>query len=833
MNTQYESPFRNLAPGAETAVEGFEPETPFLDTRFTTESWEQRSVPPTDEREQQWTSQLDTPFVSRYDGEAPVNLEAQMVEEVVTEMFDRDFNEAVSGLATEAAAQALQFNANGSEAGSQFAATNEAGTQQLLAEWLNPLQLAMERMYEQAGNAAAQQQMENMSQADFETFFESFAPQPGAVSPEFEDFLKGAWRKLKKVASGAVNLAKKGISAVSKVLPVGALLKKLVKLVRPLLNRVIRFALGKLPAELRPAATLLGKRLGILREAGFGEAESQEHEAATMPEAEAISEAFDMEVVTLMFARDEQESEVLLNEATQESADLNAASPLTTLDNAREQFVAEFSRLQAGENPTPVIQQFIPAILPLLRVGMTVIGRQRVVNFLAGHLAKLVSPYVGPAAAAALSRALVNIGLRMITLETENETDPRVAARAVAATLEDAIRRINDFGFANFEGVGENLEQQGLLEAVTNEAFFEAAMAHFPPQLLDGTRLAEREMYFETSGEGEAGAWIMRPRPRYKKYSRIFEVSLTPQAAANVHTFGNQPLNAFLRSQNIALPAKVKIHVYEAIPGTVLTQIALLERRTPSLGTGGAAASSKLHPLTTRAAGLLLREPGLGRDPDPQFLESRNKIGIGNRFYYIEAARGYAVGAASKIRSSEVNLTVDLPSNQVRISVFLSEADAQRVVASGPKAGPMTAVRIAQGLAGAVINSISQGGPTRHLTFNRELPGEMEGEEFWQRIAGEAAKRVVKWLLEELAKALIKMVKAALIRYFNSRLAEFATATRNSADGVTVVLVFAHPGLQVLRAALAGRVPGMADVRAAARKLQLPSVSVVPGFVRR
>ena len=75
MDAVYESPFRALE--AESSAENFEPETPFLDTRYASESWQQReSPPPGNELEQQWATRVDTPFISQYDGEAPVNLEA-------------------------------------------------------------------------------------------------------------------------------------------------------------------------------------------------------------------------------------------------------------------------------------------------------------------------------------------------------------------------------------------------------------------------------------------------------------------------------------------------------------------------------------------------------------------------------------------------------------------------------------------------------------------------------------------------------------------------------------------------------------------------------------
>ncbi len=661
--------------------------------------------------------------------------------------------------------------------------------------------------------------------------FETFAPQPGTVGPQFEEFFGKIWRKVKSIARTAVDLAKKGLGALAKLgLPIGLLLKKLSRLVRPLLNRVVRFALNRLPASLRPLATILGRRLGILNESISGEAGETrgEEEAPTTPEAETIAREFDASIASLLYARDETQSEAVLNEAAQETPAEAEANPLGELDAARERFVTQFSQLQNGENAEPVVQQFIPAILPLLRIGITVVGRQRIVNFLAGYLAKLIQSFVGPSAATMLSRALVDAGLRLITLEAEMEPPPRMAARAVAAALEDAVRRVANFGFEQFENLEQNLEDQRLLETVASEAFFEASISHFPSQLLDVQRLEDREMYLESPGQQEF--WAYRPRPRYKKYTKVFQVALTRQSAAQIRSFGDQPLDAFLRARGVRLPATVKVHLYEAIPGTTLSRIALLEKRVPGLGSGGEEAWSKIHPLTVAAAQGLQLPAGLSRDTSEQYLESRNRIGIGQRFYYIEIAQ--SVGRGECVRHSQVNVTIDLRASQVRTGVFFSEADAQRIVATGPAVGAMAAARLAQGLLGATLHSIGTG-PSRHVRLIREATGELEGEEFWQRIAGEAAKQAIRWLLEELAKALMRVLKAALIRHLNARFAEFSTATRHPACGVTMTFLFNHPGLRVLHAALAGRMPNMGDVRAAARALQFPSIQIAPGFVWR
>jgi hypothetical protein len=818
VSTIYSSPFQPLQEKEYEAPDRFQPETPFLDTRFSSEAWypggEAEASPQT---EQQYTPKVETPFLTEYLGEAPVNAEAVALEQTLQELFDRDFNEAVSNLAMEAAAQAEQYSFT----------SGETGAQQMLTEWLDPLRRATEAMFETIGDAATKQQLETMGEAELEAFMQANAPAPANLAPEFEEFFGKVFKKIKSVVRSGINLAKQGIGALGKLMPIGILLKKLGTLVRPLINRVIKFALNKLPAELRPAANMLGRRLGIIRESETQEA----GQAATTQEAESIPQEFDAAIATLLFARDEAEGQAFLAEAaaeTPQEADVNA---IGEADAARERFVAQFSQLSAGENAGPVVQQFLPAVLPLLRTAITIVGRQRVVGFLAGYLAKLIQPYVGPQAATALSRALVNVGLRLITLETEEEAPSQTAARAVVATLEDTIQRVAEFGFEHFEHLDESVEQQRLLEVIANEAFFEATIAHFPAQLLDAHRLEDREMMFET--ETPPGVWAYRPNPRYQKYTRIYDVTITPQIASQVRSFGATTLGAFLRSQNVHLPVKARVHLFQAIPGTTLSRIAVLEKRTPGLGPGNPSAWTHIHPLTEQASGLLLSEPGLGKDVDARFLESRNMTAVGQRFYYLELPRsgGGAVTPIKGSRPSEVNLTIDLRASQIRVAAFLSEPDAQKIVAAGPAIGNQVALTLVSGLASGAINSV-RSGVSRHVNILREANGELQGEDFWQAIASEVGKKILVWFLEELAKALLSLLKAALVRYLNTRLAEFTTAARNPAYGVTLVFTYGHPGLRIWQAILAGRLPNWGDARAAAKALQFPSVNVYAGFRR-
>ena len=819
VTTTYSSPFQPLLEQESEAPDRFQPETPFLDTRFRSEAWytgEQHES--SSQSEQQYTPRVETPFLTEYLGEAPVNAEAVALEQTLQELFDRDFNEAVSNFAMEAAAQAEQFSFT----------SGETGAPQMLTEWLEPLRRATEALFETVGEAATKQQLETMGETELEAFLQAYAPPPNNLAPEFEEFFGKVFNKIKSIVRTGVNLAKKGIGALGKLaMPIGIILKKLGGLVRPLLNRVIKFALNKLPASLRPAADLLGRRLGIIRES-----ETQETgEAPTTQETESIPQEFDAAVATLFFARDEAESQAFLAEAAAETPQEADISAIGEADTARERFVAQFSQLAAGENAGPVVQQFIPAILPVLRIALTVVGRQRVVNFLAGYVAKLIQPYVGPQAATALSRALVDVGLRLITLEAEEEAPSQTAARAIVATLEDTIQRVSEFGFDHFDRLDESLEQQQLLEAVTNEAFFEATIAHFPSQLLDAQRLEDREMMLETGSQ--PGVWAYRPRPRYKKYTRIYEITITPQIASQVSSFGAIRLDAFLRTRNVRLPVKARVHLFQAIPGTTLSRIALLEKRTPGLGSGAQSAWSQIHPLTEQVSGLLLSEPGLGKNVEARFLESRNMIAVGQRFYYLELPHsgGGVVTPTKGDRPSEVNLTIDLRASQVRVAAFLSEPDAQKIVAAGPAVGNQVALSLIGGLASGAINSVRTG-VSRHVTILREANGELQGEDFWQAIASEVGKKILVWFLEELAKALLSLLKAALIRYLNSRLAEFTTAARNPLYGVTLVFTYSHPGLRIWHAILAGRLPNWGDARAAAKALQFPSVNVYPGFRR-
>src|SRR4029077_10481431 len=78
----------------------------------------------------------------------------------------------------------------------------------------------------------------------------------GSLSPEFENFF-GKWKK--KLAGVVKKVAKFAGKAVK--LGLGPVLNKIKALVKPLLNKVLQMAIGKLPEAVRPAAQQLAEKI--------------------------------------------------------------------------------------------------------------------------------------------------------------------------------------------------------------------------------------------------------------------------------------------------------------------------------------------------------------------------------------------------------------------------------------------------------------------------------------------------------------------------------------------------------------------------------------------
>lgn len=828
----------------------------------------------------------ESPFRAEFFGETEsAGHEDQAVEESLSLLYDAEFGEALSELTSEAAALSARQQDELGES-SNAALIGE----RCLSEWLAPLQHRAETLLQAMADAGGSTSPASLSEDEVDKFFENFSPERlkdsqhetglafGTVSamssPAAEQFLGGLVKKVAGVVKTAGNLARKGLQVVGSVLPIGPLLEKLKGLVRPLLDRVLKAALDQIPPSLRPAARSLATRLAgslagesgdsafletgsafqlanppihaetVLTDGRGGESlyegldttDAEWNESGfqvllpTTPEVSQLAGDFDAVVTRLLLAADENEQELLTEEA---AASINVAGrTLTELGEARAGFITRIGDLPRGGDPAPALEQFIPAImaaLPLIRTGIGLIGRGRVVDFLANQLAALIRPIVGPDTDR-LSKAIADAGLKLLTLEAGHSSGPSAAGpAAIGAVVEDTVRAVAMMPQSE-------LEDPSALAAATQLFFMESMSQHVPTSLLK-----PRPGHTPETSDG-AGQWVSMPQPPrragYRKFTRIFDVVVTEQTAKAVYGFGRVSLFNSLRDSRgeVRYPLRARVHLYEAIPGTWLSRIALLERKVPGLGK--TMAWPQIRPLTVEAAGMLLGQPGLGRPTPGKFLQTGHKIGVGQRFFYLEFAAPLQQPRPLCVRSSDVFVTADLRQGreQVRIALYLSEADsaavAKSIVAGEPLQGLM---QFKAGIENG-IRRVFTDGVGSHFDVLREASAAPAGESFLP-VAG-----LGKWVLEKAGSALISwIVKEVLDRVWEAlrgwakrRQDDFIGAVRDPACGVTIVLGFGgSPIIGAVRILIAGRVPTYSEWQSLVRTSSvLPELVVVPGVNR-
>ena len=70
------------------------------------------------------------------------------------------------------------------------------------------------------------------------------------------------------------------------------------------------------------------------------------------------------------------------------------------------------------------------------------------INFLAGLLAKLVSKYVPENVAKPLAASIVDVGMRTIGFEVNEESQTNLAYEAIANTIEETFQNMNSLNEA-------------------------------------------------------------------------------------------------------------------------------------------------------------------------------------------------------------------------------------------------------------------------------------------------------------------------------------------------------------------------------------------------
>jgi hypothetical protein len=781
-------------------------QTPFLDiTSFIAEEISQELL--------ETPATPTSPFLALYESHETGRLidpEAEEYAILLNELYDEEFHEGLSGLVDEATViYETQFQTeldNPQTIGYQ--------AERLLTQHFAPLAAEAEMMFEAMAREFSQRDPHSLPENEIDAIVDRYQP-AAELAPSFEDF----FGKLKKVAKKAISMAKKGAKLVAKVHPVGLILGKLKSLIKPLLKRVIQTAIGKLPLPLQPMAKKLADRLPFLKE--FEESYDYELEAAEQCEACRIQHEFNHQIANLLLARSEVEQDLEVARIWTEQP-AHDAYPIAELDQARERFVENLMSLRDGGDPTPYVENFVPAILPALRVGIKLVGRKKVVNFLAKLLGKLIIKFVGPQYTPALSQAIVDAGLRLIQLEASAEDAPRASAEVVAATVEETVRRVA--ALPDYV-----LDNEELLEGFALEAFEQAAAANLPPVLSE-------ETYRKRPSLGEArklrGTWKMMPggrRKRYKKFSRVIPVKITPHKAPTLEAYEAISLEEFLEEElGVAAGEEVEgfVHLYEAMPGTHLQGIARLEENTPGLNVPDG--YKLLHPLTPAAAEFLLGEPELGRQADPVSTLAAHVPAVGQRFYYLEIAGkkpllmpGMA-GRTKTRRPTQFWLIFDFPKNEIRIRLFLSEIRAQEI-----------AVKLRQhahiGSVVARLDNIARRGLHRAFAggFGRiKIIHEAVTPDQWFSALRRLPSLVPQTLMGRLQEWMLK----ALTTHLKQHSEEFIKAAEDTADGVTLVITLSNPpGFPQLRQALKGNGNSLGGL-SFSDGAPVAKVKVIPGY---
>lgn len=684
---------------------------------------------------------LNSPFPARFIAEAF----APEVEEAAVffaELEDEDFVDSLDQLINDAAAHQLADQRNWSSLPA------EADSRASLEDWIEPVATEAERALDGFAERLVGQDIYGMPAQEFEQLLEAAGNGGQFALSGYEGFLGGILRAGKKLVSGAVGLVKKGIAAVGKILPVNLLLNKLKGLVRPLLKRVIGAAMNRLPASVRPLARKLAAKLGV------AEAEAEDHASA-----EGLAEVFELEVASLLYAPEAEEE---LGESFFEVRGYESTDSLAALETARANFTERLAAMPDGSTPTAEVEQFLPAVMavqPLIKLGISIIGRQRVVKFIAGILANLAKGLIGEGPARMLATPVADLGLKVFGFETGAESDRIRAAEAVASTVEGAALRLLELPEAVFE-------DQLQLAAAAQEAFVDAAAAYLPDRVLHQD-LPERET------AGESGVWVLMPRsakPRYRfrKYTRVFAIPITRQVARAIRWSDGGTLEGHLLDRGIRRwPLEAEVDLYEAIPGTQFGHLTQDEATDEAL----AADSSEFQLLTPDIAGLLLREPALGKAAAAGPAVGRARPQVGRRYFRIRSSALGRINRAKRL-ARRIRVVMEPSKRRLRVQLRLSERQAQQILAMLQPSPPATRRDLP-----SVLAALRQ-------LYEHRLPEILTARMVRHALAKDAAEAAAP------VDALLKALAGALSKFLTQRAAQLAAAVADPANGVTISLTF-------------------------------------------
>jgi hypothetical protein len=500
-----------------------------------------------------YAAQFTSPFSEAAGFESDHQLETHAAEALLADFADEGFSDALEVLTQDAAARhAAAITRWSSDETVPAAAATE------IQQWLEAV--AVEADHRLAGLAEqyGDRTIESLSAAELEHFGgEVMLGETLSPLDSQEGFLKALIRKVKKVARGVATMAKKGLSAIGRFLPIGKLLDAVRRLIRPLLRRVLGRAIGRLPAPLQPPARRLAQRLGL---------EAQEEVLEHDHLGETLSADFDTRLAEHLLAPEQPLAEAQGGDYETVSFGEQPGDPVAALDAGRQRLAEYFETAEHQADPTAAMEQFIPAVLPLVKLGITVVGRDRVVKLVAGLIGRLIRPMVGGQLAPVLSRHLASAGLSLIGLEAEAAAGgSRLGADALVSVAEDTIREV-------FGANPEVLHNELLTAAVVHDAFTDAAARNLPADVL------RPELRADGAGH-DAGVWVSMPRGggrshRYRAYSRPLRIVIHRPMARHIMLSGGETLEDRLLEAGVqSFPAEAQVEAFETLPGGELGHI--------------------------------------------------------------------------------------------------------------------------------------------------------------------------------------------------------------------------------------------------------------------
>ncbi|MEM6343943.1 MAG: hypothetical protein AAF927_08685 [Bacteroidota bacterium] len=633
--------------------------SPFLNSEYLL------SEPPEPVRNLAPTAAMEasSPFMAEFEafaGEDSIDVKKAEQEELINELFDEEFEDALEDLAH----QAYQFRE--STITSSHNSGNNRYAEQLIQAEFSPLLNEVDRLHDHYVDMAEKYDAGELDEIGFESLLEQYEPIFMQESPQYDYFFKRIRKAVGKVAKKAKKAVKKAVSFAKKI-GLGPILRRLKGIVKKFLKGFLNRAMRKIPRSLRPLAEKLRKRYLKM-------------ETPAMEEEGPLQEELNFAVAELLTAKSQAEMDHNMELFMQEMDEPVEESEEEVLERAREQLVQNLSELEEGGDPEPAVEQFVSAVMIGLKWAIRIIGKKRVKKFLVRILSGIARRYIGSANARRLSSFIVDQGFKLLRLELSEGELMNMNHEVVALTLQETLLDVAQLP-------DHILENESLLEGYTIEAFEKAARTNLPDMLSE--RVYRKHPRLRESAKHKLMWQARRKRngrmARYKKMNKEMEVELSPLLMDEIKTHKGLSLSQYLRDSmgvDVNDTVVAKAHLFELMPGGNLMEIAEEEAMI-----GGASRLGKyqLHPLTSTAAGLLFGEPNVSCKAKGKCLSAGRRGKRGHRYYYLQIKQKmpqmYKLtdGTMALRKPSFTRLQFHFPGSVIKLTQFLSEADSQSI----------------------------------------------------------------------------------------------------------------------------------------------------------